>query len=98
MVALQRGPLVFAAEWADNEDGRALNVFLEDEDAATVTGFEPGLLGGTQTISVEGKAERSYSEEGFILQMPATIKMIPYHLWNNRGPGEMRVWIPVINM
>lgn len=98
MVALQRGPLVFAAEWADNEDGRALNVFLEDEDVATVTGFEPGLLGGTQTISVEGKAERSYSEEGFILQMPASIKMIPYHLWNNRGPGEMRVWIPVINM
>lgn len=98
MVAIQRGPLVFAAEWADNEDGRVLNVFLDDWHAAAVTDFEPGLLGGTQTISLKGKAERSYSEEGFILQMPADIKMIPYHLWNNRGPGEMRVWIPVINM
>ncbi|MDT8394700.1 MAG: glycoside hydrolase family 127 protein [Bacteroidales bacterium] len=93
MIAFQRGPLVFAAEWPDNDESRALNLFV-DADAEAVSVFEPGLLQGTQTISLPGIAERSYSEEGFIMQVPTTVKLIPYHLWNNRGPGEMRVWLP----
>ena len=24
---------------------------------------------------------------------PATLKAVPYCLWNNRGEGEMQVWI-----
>jgi DUF1680 family protein len=24
----------------------------------------------------------------------AELTLIPYHLWNNRGKGDMRVWIP----
>ena len=26
---------------------------------------------------------------------PCTIRMIPYSMWNNRGVGEMRVWMRV---
>ena len=93
--AYQRGPLVFAAEWADNDEGRALNLIADTELPAT-SGFEPGLMNGTQTIQLKGLAERSYSEEGFVQQVPVGITLIPYHLWNNRGPGEMRVWLPQV--
>ena len=97
MVAFQRGPLVFAAEWPDNEEGKVLNLFL-DETPVPVIVIETDLLNGTRIISMPGKAERSYSEEGFIMEMPTEIRLIPYHLWNNRGAGEMRVWIPVREM
>ncbi len=95
MLAFQRGPLVYAAEWPDNEEDRVLNIFLDGSSYGPLSAYEPDLLNGSQTISMDAKAERSYSEEGFILQMPTQMKLIPYHLWNNRGPGEMRVWIPV---
>jgi DUF1680 family protein len=85
MIALQRGPLVFAAEWADNEGIDIFSVSLED-DPDIYTAFEGGLLGGTQTISLQA----IYGEK----KDPLKIKMIPYHLWNNRGAGKMRVWIP----
>ena len=93
--AYQRGPLVFAAEWADNDEDRALNLFA-DPVLPLVSGFEPTILQGTQTVEMGGIAERSYSEEGFIQQVPTEIILIPYHLWNNRGPGEMQVWLPQV--
>jgi DUF1680 family protein len=96
MTAFQRGPLVYAAEWADNDEGKALNLFFF-RDSVPTSGFEPALMQGAQTISISGIAERSYSEEGFIMQVPTKIKLIPYHLWNNRGPGEMRVWLPHVD-
>ncbi|HSG68032.1 MAG TPA: beta-L-arabinofuranosidase domain-containing protein, partial [Bacteroidales bacterium] len=91
--AYQRGPIVFAAEWADNDEGRALNL-IADPASEIYTGYNPEIMEGSQMIWMKGVAERSYSEEGFIQQIPVVIKMIPYHLWNNRGPGEMRVWLP----
>jgi len=93
--AYQRGPLVFAAEWPDNDEGRALNLFMNPE-SGKLSAFEPELIKGTQTIRINGIAERSYSGEGFIMQVPTEVKLIPYHLWNNRGKGEMRVWLPQI--
>ncbi len=95
LLAFQRGPLVFAAEWPDNDEERALNLYV-DQASEYISEFEPELMVGTPTIRMQGVAERSYSGEGFIMQVPVEIKLIPYHLWNNRGPGEMRVWLPHI--
>jgi DUF1680 family protein len=93
MIAVQRGPLVFAAEGFDNDEGRALNLLLAP-NSEYLSVYEMDILHGTQIIETEGISERSYSEEGFIMQVPTTLKLIPYHLWNNRGPSEMRVWLP----
>jgi len=95
LLSFQRGPLVYAAEWPDNDEGRALNLFV-DPLSEHKSVFEPELMDGTQTISMPGVAERSYSGEGFIMQVPVEVKLIPYHLWNNRGPGEMSVWLTQI--
>jgi len=26
-------------------------------------------------------------------QVPATVTLVPYHLWDNREPGAMLVWL-----
>ena len=83
LFAVQRGPLVFCAEWPDNEDGRILDLRF-DRNPPFTTQFEPDLLNGTQII----KTKTSDPD-------PAEVTLIPYHLWNNRGSGEMMVWLPL---
>ena len=48
-VALQRGPVVYCAEWPDNANGRVRNLVLPD-DAPLTTEFRPELLNGVQVI------------------------------------------------
>jgi len=81
--AIQRGPLVYALEGADN-DGKVLDIV-----APLGTQFTPvpraDLLGGvttlTATLAASGEA-------------PArTITAIPYFAWANRGRGEMVIWV-----
>jgi DUF1680 family protein len=81
-VALQRGPLVYCVEWPDN-DGHALNLLLP-QGAALRSQFDQDRVGGVQTIT--GRA----SALGMGLR---TFTAIPYYAWNNRGAGEMQVWI-----
>jgi len=81
-VALQRGPLVYCVEWVDN-DGHALNIMLPT-GAMLKTESEADLFGGVETITgpaiILGQGARAFTA-------------VPYHAWNNRGMGEMQVWI-----
>jgi hypothetical protein len=91
-VALQRGPLVFAAEWPDNPGGHVRNLLLAD-DAPLTTEFRPALLGGVQVV--KGRAATlAYNERGEVERREQDLTAIPYYAWANRGPGEMVVWIP----
>jgi DUF1680 family protein len=31
------------------------------------------------------------------LAKPVALTAIPYCLWDNRSPGEMRVWLPILS-
>lgn len=95
-VALQRGPLVYCLEEVDN--GPCLTDICLPKDATFKTYYDENLLGGVTVI--EASACRSDTEWDDILYQPAqdscrkvTIKAIPYYAWNNRGRGEMLVWI-----
>jgi DUF1680 family protein len=92
LAALERGPVVFCLEGADN-GGDVLHLVIPD-DAQFKTRLEPSLLGGVQTI--RGEAVRLFpdgSREGWT-EMKAVFKAIPYYAWANRGANEMRVWVP----
>jgi len=91
-VALQRGPLVFAAEWPDNPGGHVRNLLLAD-DAPLATEFRPSLLGGVQVVKSKA-VTLSYDEQGQVQRGDVELTAIPYYAWANRGPGEMVVWIP----
>ncbi len=80
-MALERGPLVYCAEEADNAEG-VLNLTLSKDDDFTYS-FDSGLFGGLGTI----KGKSSAASGG------RNLKAIPYYSWAHRDMGEMSVWL-----
>jgi hypothetical protein len=91
--ALQRGPLMFCAEWPDNPEGHVLNLVL-DEKPELKAEYMPDLLNGTEVIKTKARQPVRNTDGTITLGDYEEITLIPYHLWNNRGAGEMRVWFP----
>jgi uncharacterized protein len=90
-VALQRGPIVYAAEWPDNPNGKVRNIVLPDTNAMT-TEFRADLLNGVSVV--KGQAVGlSYDERGTVQKTPQPFMAIPYATWANRGRGQMTVWL-----
>jgi uncharacterized protein len=92
LVALERGPLVYCFEHADNEDG-VTNLVLSDT-AATTASFKPDLLGGVVTIEAVASGMKPAADGHGVVSERRIITAIPYFSWANRGEGEMRVWVP----
>src|SRR6185369_13702905 len=90
-VALQRGPIVYAAEWPDNPDGKVRNIVLPDANALT-SEFRPDLLNGVAVV--KGRAVGlSLDEKGAVQKAEQPFMAIPYATWANRGRGQMAVWL-----
>jgi uncharacterized protein len=90
-VALQRGPLMFCAEWPDNPNGQVRNLALPRDQQFTAH-FEPDLLNGVEVI--QGKAANCSTNNQVLKPGPEqAFKAIPYFAWANRGKGEMAVWL-----
>jgi DUF1680 family protein len=79
--AFERGPLVYAAEGADN-GGTVLDLVVPP-DARLDSSFRRNLLGGVRVIT--GQAMRGGRRTSFTA--------VPYFAAANRGPGGMAVWI-----
>jgi hypothetical protein len=90
-VTLERGPLVYAAEWPDN-GGHALNIVVPD-DAALTSEFRGDLLNGVTVITGKVQAIQR-GRDGALHAQPHQLVAIPYYAWANRGMGEMEVWLP----
>jgi DUF1680 family protein len=90
-VALERGPIVYCAEWPDN-NGHVLNYVLADNTEMT-SEYRKDLLNGVTVI--RGKAiALSYGEDAeSVLRKEQDFAAIPYYAWAHRGPGEMAVWL-----
>jgi DUF1680 family protein len=93
-IAFQRGPVIYCAEWPDNNGGNVLNLMVK-KDAAFTTEFVPSLLEGTQVIKTTGFQTKRSLTGGIEMLVEEPLTFIPYALWNNRGPGQMKVWMPV---
>jgi len=91
-VALQRGPLMFCAEWPDNS-GKAANIIIPD-NAVMTTEFKPDLLNGVMVIKSEVPAVVVNKDENSVSTVTRTMTAIPYYSWAHRGKGEMMVWFP----
>nr|WP_213017933.1 beta-L-arabinofuranosidase domain-containing protein [Hymenobacter negativus] len=91
-VALQRGPIVYCAEWADNH-GKTSNI-LVPSSASFATAFRPDLLNGVTTLTATVPTVQVDEAAGTIQTVPQMLTAIPYYAWANRGKGEMTVWFP----
>jgi hypothetical protein len=91
-VAIQRGPIVYCAEWPDNPQGHVRNLMVPDVTKLSAE-FKSGLLGGVMVVKGNAIA-LAYDEQDKVVQREQEFTAIPYFAWANRGPGEMIVWIP----
>ena len=90
MVALERGPLVYCVEAADNRAGVS-NLVLPDA-AHVEYSYIADLLGGVGTIGVAATA-LSRGAGNAVLRQKQDAVAIPYYAFGNRARGEMAVWM-----
>lgn len=93
-IALQRGPIIYCAEWPDDAEGHVLNAIV-DKNAVWTNRFDPQLLNGVMVLESTAKKSKRTLQNTVEVTGEEKITLIPYYSWNNRGPGEMMVWLPV---
>ncbi|HWA73556.1 MAG TPA: beta-L-arabinofuranosidase domain-containing protein [Polyangiaceae bacterium] len=99
-VCLRRGPLVYCFESLDNGDN--LSSLSLDVNAGFETSALPELLPDSVQILVKGRRrrEQDWDDQPYRIADGAPrgsesieLRAVPYHLWGNRGVGEMAVWL-----
>lgn len=105
-VAIERGPIVYAAEWPDNKFN-IMNVLVNQKPAFTL-GTMPyatfiadslkNRLTQYQDLSIETLTTPAqtlaFDKSGKLCTEEVSLKLIPYFAWAHRGNGNMKVWLP----
>jgi uncharacterized protein len=91
-IAVERGPVVYCAEWPDN-DFNIFSIILNKKPVFSVQS-KPELLYGINTIQTDAQS-LSYDAQGRLVTKDVKLNMIPYYAWAHRGSGDMAVWLPV---
>lgn len=101
-IALQRGPIVYCLEGVDHPDIENLDRIALDpaqigafraEHRADLLGGVTVLQGPAQLIDDrDWDASTLYRRNQPPKLRPITVTAVPYSVWDNRAPGEMRVW------
>ena len=96
-VAIERGPLVYCAEWPDN-DFDIMGALVNQSPKMTV---EDGTLHAKdkkvadyyiKVIKTDAQL-LSFDKQGRLNTKDVKLSLIPYYAWCHRGSGKMRVWL-----
>jgi hypothetical protein len=87
-LAVQRGPLVYCAEWPDNDFAFGAAVVNPEMPMTTRSS---DVLGGVTMIDVP--AQLVERRDGRLGLSDVKLAMIPYYAWAHRGKGKMAVWL-----
>jgi DUF1680 family protein len=82
--AVERGPIVYCAEWPDT-GGHVTDALFDLTHVSRAD--DRSLFGGVTTVRASARPMADPSAPS----RPVTL--VPYHLWANRGAGEMAVWL-----
>ena len=97
-VAVERGPLVYCAEAADNNGAPVLRAVMGKKPTFNVV--DNYSIQNTETKNAPAFTVKAIKTEGQILNDSAdgislkdcTLTLIPYYAWNHRGANQMNVW------
>lgn len=100
-VALERGPVVYCVEAVDQAGASLEDVAIDP--AAAQPRLDAPLVAGAPSIRFDGLLRQPWPAEVLYRNYSAaavpaqavTLLAVPYHLWANRQPGAMRVWLPL---
>lgn len=90
-IAVERGPLVYCAEWPDN-DFSLSGVFMNQNPEFEIN-EHPELLYGITTLTTDAQ-ELRFDDNGRLQAKDVKLNLIPYYAWAHRGSGNMMVWLP----
>lgn len=90
-IAVERGPIVYCAEWPDN-DFDVLSVFMNRAPKFDVV-EKPELLYGMNQLKTDAQI-LGYDDSGRLTATDVKLTLIPYYAWAHRGSGAMAVWLP----
>jgi uncharacterized protein len=93
-VAAERGPLVYCAESVGQDPAARLDEVAVDASVPPADQGTDGGLAGAVTLGCTARALRA-GDRGRVTEV-TPLTMVPYHLWGNRGPASMRVWLPAL--
>lgn len=93
LVAMERGPLVYCAEFADNK-GSVFNLSIPERTSFNVD-KTANFLNGAYVVEGAGKRYSMTADKNSTEAEDATIQFIPYYARAYREAGEMKVWLPV---
>ena len=90
-MAVERGPLVYCAESADNQFD-IFSFVLSDQPQYEVEPTPNAQHPSPNMITARGQVV-SRQADGKLQLQDTRIKLIPYYAWNHRGVGKMDVWL-----
>lgn len=106
LVSVERGPIVYCAEWPDNNFDLSSLLLCQQQH------FTLGTLSDSQFIADSLKSRLSLyhdqsmvtlstpaqtlalDSEGYLTSKKVQLTLIPYYAWCHRGSGVMKVWLP----
>ena len=90
-ISVERGPVVYCAEWPDN-DFDVLSIVMNREPKFELV-EQPELLCGINQLKTDAQV-LSYDDNGRLVAEDVKLTLIPYYAWCHRGSGPMAVWLP----
>ncbi|MCD8266308.1 MAG: glycoside hydrolase family 127 protein [Prevotellaceae bacterium] len=95
-VSIERGPLVYCAEFPDNDfdlGGMLLNQKPQFSVVNATLSTDAGQAYLVADIATDAQL-LNFNETGALTAEAERLTLIPYYAWNHRGPGRMMVWLP----
>ncbi len=105
-VAIERGPLVYCAEWPDNDfdlkniiinqnpkfeiSSQSLDAYIPEDSKKLLSTWTTQKL----TTLVTDAQTLAFDDSGRLKVGNVKLTLIPYYAWCHRGSGDMKVWIP----
>ena len=90
-ISVERGPIVYCAEWPDN-DFDVLSILMNREPEFELV-ERPDLLYGLNQLVTDAQT-LNYDDNGRLVAEDVKLTLIPYYAWCHRGSGSMAVWLP----
>ena len=93
-LAVERGPLVYCAEWPDNDAD--VSTYLLNQHPQLNMGKDITITANHKVQSITTNAQAlSIGSDGKLKTADKTLTLIPYYAWDHRGQkGGMDVWLP----
>ena len=100
-VAIERGPIVYCAEWPDFNSHTVTHLYVPGSAAFEIE-YRDDMLSDPTIVNkgnvITGTIKGLYEQVGGgTLELDEAFTAIPYYAWAHRGAGQMAVWLPTLS-